>query len=89
MGNRTLGQTPHLKFYELAQPSGKRTRVWEVLAGVHSLGTIRWHAPWRRYCFFPNELTLYDALCLREIADFVGEKTLTRKAERRLERIGL
>jgi len=81
-----------LLFEELARRPGKVTRVWSVLSVQDTnepLGEIRWHAPWRRYCFFPEGLTLYDHECLREIADFVGEKTLGRKAERKLERSGL
>lgn len=61
--------------------SGK-TRVWGVLSSrwivprgtvQTELGTIKWYAPWRRYVFFPDPGTLYDAGCLTEIATFIEQ----------------
>lgn len=33
------------------------------------LGLIRWYGPWRKYTFEPRADTVFDAACLREIAD--------------------
>lgn len=57
-------------------PSGK-TRVWNVESS-HShvdIGEIKWYGPWRQYCFFPDEYTIYERQCLRDIATFCEEAT--------------
>lgn len=51
-----------------------KTRVF----GVHSkssdfqLGIIKWHGPWRQYCFFPTADTLYSKGCLEDINNFIA-----------------
>lgn len=66
--------------------SGK-TRVWGVLSSrwivprgtvQTELGTIKWYAPWRRYVFFPQGGTLFDAGCLAEIAQFIKQQMEAR-----------
>lgn len=68
------------------RPPGHRTKVWCVVprrdketggAAEHvELGLVKWHSPWRRYCFFPAEGTLFDSVCLVAIAAFCGRETL-------------
>lgn len=44
-----------------------KTFVWDVVnlsGGL--LGEIHWHAPWRRYCFFPYPDMVWDRNCLAE-----------------------
>lgn len=73
------------------QPIGnRRTYTWLVTNSAKlQLGMVRWYGPWRRYCLLTNSLMYLDAECLREIADFCGTQTLARRAERKLESIGL
>jgi hypothetical protein len=53
-----------------------KTKVFAVQdARGDELGTIRWHAPWRKYVFAPRAETLYDAKCMREIASSCEELT--------------
>jgi hypothetical protein len=64
-----------------SSPSGK-TQIWDVctrmetvsIRGVH-LGVIRWAAHWRKYSFFPNGGSWYEADCLRAIAAFCEQLT--------------
>lgn len=67
-------------------PSAK-TRIWGVLSSrwitprgtvIDTLGTIKWYAHWRRYVFFPEPSTLYDAGCLAEIAAFIKQQMEVR-----------
>lgn len=61
-------------------PSGK-TRIWEIgtrEAGI-LLGYVKWHAPWRKYAFFPVNNTLYEPDCLRDLADFCEQATQTHR----------
>jgi hypothetical protein len=53
--------------------SNKRTLVWSVnsLSSTELLGWVKWYAPWRQYCFFPEDGTTYSAGCLEEINDFI------------------
>jgi len=55
-------------------PSGK-TNVYDVYpnGGGNSLGNIKWYAPWRRYCFHPEDSTLFDVSCLNDICDFITQ----------------
>lgn len=63
-------------------PSGK-TQVFGVFtkAGISALGVIKWYAPWRAYAFFPNAGTLYEPVCLRDLATFCEQQTRERRAE--------
>jgi hypothetical protein len=46
------------------------------------LGIVKWHPGWRRFAFFPLPQTLFEADCLRDLADFCANQTEQRKAER-------
>ena len=43
------------------------------------LGVVKWHTPWRRYCFFVEDGTFFDADCLRDIQDFINGLMLERR----------
>lgn len=45
----------------------------------YCLGTIKWHGPWRQYCFFPNGETIFSGDCMRYIIDFIKELMEKRK----------
>jgi hypothetical protein len=57
----------------------RKTKVFCVFTQYHAstecLGEIRWHGPWRKYCFFPTGNTLFEWVCLRDIADFCQQET--------------
>jgi hypothetical protein len=65
------------------QPQGrKKTRIWHVTTlpmdrgdPCHDLGEIRWHAPWRKYAYFPDASTLYEPDCLEDLASFCRGQT--------------
>jgi len=40
------------------------------------IGQIRWYPQWRKYSYFPTTNTVYEWICLREIADFCEKKTI-------------
>ncbi len=60
-----------------------RTDVWAVQSDSH-LGWVRWHSPWRRYCFFPTQEVIFDGKCLLEIVQFLDKENLAHKEGRRL-----
>jgi len=59
----------------------KKTEVWEIYTrGLDTyLGIIKWYAPWRRYCFFPVRETVFEEVCLRDIAKFIETETFRHK----------
>lgn len=72
-------------------PSGK-TRRWLVMnkhdPEPHVIGKIEWYARWRKYVFAPEPMTVFEEVCLRELAGFVEERTReqrTAKAQGRID----
>jgi len=69
----------HIKFIEA--PPKPKTKVWWVVSKYDDiqLGTIAWFSRWRKYSFFPKGDTVYEWVCLREIADFCSSQTQLHK----------
>ena len=69
----------HIKFMpDIPKP---KTKTWRVLNKYDEgdLGWIGWYAGWRKYSFFPNPETVFEQVCLREIAAFCERKTQEHK----------
>ena len=67
--------------------SKRRTKIWNchsINGGTH-LGVVKWWSHWRRYCFFPESRTIYDANCLWDIADHCALMTKEQKESRHHE----
>lgn len=71
----------YVRFELLQRPADRKTDVWYVapLSGGSVLGSVKFYGAWRKYVFFPREETLYDANCLRAIADFCERQTVALK----------
>lgn len=65
-----------VKFENAGLSDSGKTQKW-LATSVHGalLGTVSWYAQWRRYAFQPVAGTVFDAVCLREIATFVEGET--------------
>ena len=59
-----------------------KTQNWWVKtdSGV-TLGEVKWYAQWRKYAFFPEGLTVFEEVCLGEIAEFCKIRTQEHKAK--------
>lgn len=55
--------------------AGHKTDRWIVNSNGVALGLVRWFNQWRKYCFFPASDTVYEQVCLREIAAFCEQRT--------------
>jgi len=58
-------------FYVVQEPllAGRKThnyRVYNITSGGE-LGLIAWYGPWRQYCFFPQDGTVWSGGCLHDI----------------------
>lgn len=64
-------ESKYLKF-ELIEEKPK-TKVYAVVSKMHNnqLGTIKWFGRWRQYSFWPDEETIWNKDCLKEIEDFL------------------
>lgn len=56
--------------------------VWNLDQAIH-LGQIRWHPPWRKYCFFPAGECVFEQDCLRHIAEFIESETVKHRKGKR------
>jgi hypothetical protein len=73
-------QKTFLRFREQLTPN--RTTSVHVAHNVQTddvLGTIKWRSGWRRYVFYPEAGTVYDAGCLDEIVLFITDLMLARQ----------
>lgn len=70
----------YLVFNEVQKHPDHKTQTWNV-ASVHGtyLGCIKWYSPWRKYTFQPDNQTVFDTACLREIAAFITFQMESRK----------
>jgi hypothetical protein len=66
----------YLEFTEGRPSDSGKTKQWQVdhVDGDNNLGYISWYAPWRRYCFYPNDDRLFDAACLMGIGLFITQR---------------
>ncbi len=87
---KTRPPNPHLRFEVRPKLPGRVTHTWAVNAGLTTLGDVRWYSHWRRYVFEPPSPSwaplVFDASCLRTIADFCEEQSIKhREARKRLK----
>ena len=61
-----------------------KTSVWQVVTkdGGVVIGEVKWFGRWRGYAFFPKPDTIYEATCLRDIADFIKAQMDARRVAR-------
>lgn len=64
-----------LQFKENGTSISGKTNIWIVIGNDIELGRIGFFGRWRKYCFYPSVNTLFDHLCLIEIADFCKKET--------------
>jgi len=76
----------YLSFIE--QNTKTKTKIFSVVNKIYgaALGSVKWYAPWRKYCFFADFAGIvFDTGCLADIQDFINKLM----AERRENKGGL
>jgi hypothetical protein len=70
-----------IRFVYFSRSDSGLTSRWKVVRsnGDSVLAWIAWYAPWRRYAMHAIEGIVFDATCLREIADFCETETREHK----------
>ncbi len=68
--------------FEEVPGAAPKTKWWTVNVKdcYETIGQVHWYGPWRKYCFFPEFDTVYEEVCLRDIAQFCQEKTAEHRA---------
>lgn len=61
----------YIRFEEIEQkPKTKVYAVVNIKLG-YRIGKIKWHGPWRQYCFFPDVGTIFNKDCMQYIIKFI------------------
>lgn len=84
MINKPLGKVQIKKKYILFDlretPEKRKTQIWEVMTYEYiCLGFIKWFPSWRKYAFYPETDTVYENVCLKDIANFIEQLMVERK----------
>ena len=76
----------HIKF--VPGPAKPKTLTWWVVNKYDDghIGWVGWYSAWRKYGYFAQPATVYEQICLREIADFCERKTREHKQNAQVER---
>jgi hypothetical protein len=66
-------------------PPGHKTAAWFIYTdeGNYLLGDVKWHPPWRKYTFQPEENTVFEQDCLADIVAFLGRVNEHQREARR------
>ena len=71
-----------IRFDSTGPSKSGATQTWSVRTisdGNGYLGRIAWRGSWRRYSFYPDEGTVFEQQCLRDIAAFCEERTAEQR----------
>lgn len=78
-----ITETEWIRFVKLETDT--KTDLWNVdtKKSGENLGYIKWHNPWRNYCFFPTHQfdTVLSDRCLLDIGEFILELNKKYKNE--------
>ena len=72
-----------IEFELLEKKLDRKTDSWVVKNKEYSsrIGIIKWHRPWRTYAFYPENATIFEDDCLRDIAQFIEDRMKEGKNE--------
>lgn len=75
-------QKPKTRVYDVVKNEKPKGDELDFAADLHELGQVKWYGPWRCYAFFPADGTLFERVCLRDIAAFCDWLMAERKREK-------
>lgn len=77
-----IKETKYLVFEEL--PTKTKTKYITVTNknSEDIIGEIKWYAPWRQYCFFPEFDTVWNITCLTDVNEVISKLMKDRKTEK-------
>lgn len=71
--------------FELIENNSDGTSTFAIYNNVtgECIGTIQWYDEWRKYCFYPDDGTVWETECLKEVIDYIKELMKYIKDSRR------
>lgn len=57
------------------------------LSSGEQLGIIKWYGPWRQYCFYPNDDTLWNDGCLENVQSILKGLTFAQRHKKDLGKL--
>ena len=62
---------------EMGQAPGRKTKRWEIRNRYEgcTLGEVYWYSQWKKYVFEPQEASVYESQCLRDLSAFLAKQT--------------
>jgi len=73
----------YIMFEKLPDNPKRKTSVW-LIRNKNSqdcIGSVSWSAPWRQYCFFPEQGCIFSRSCMNDIIDFIDIQMHNRKKD--------
>lgn len=70
---KVIYESNYFKISELYYKNRKTPVLTIYSKEGYNLGEIRWYGAWRKFCFYPNEDTIWDNKCLEEIVSFLNK----------------
>lgn len=66
--------------FELVETPGRKTEVYNIMSKSTGcpLGQIKWHSPWRQYCFYPIGDTIWNDGCMSDVINFTTRLMIKR-----------
>ncbi len=77
-----IKETEYLVFEEL--PTKNKTK-FIIVVNKNSediIGEVKWYAPWRQYCFFPEFDTVWNTKCLDDVNDLIKKLMKDRRVKK-------
>jgi hypothetical protein len=73
-----------IEFLESSVNIGRKTKIFLVRNKEHGsyIGEVKWYGPWRQYSFFPSPNCVFERQCLMDIAHFINQLMVERKAKK-------
>lgn len=65
------------EFFTVIETCQTKTHTYHIISknSEDIIGTIKWNGAWRKYCFFPNNDTVWDIKCLTTITQLIQDIT--------------
>lgn len=82
-----MAESKWIRFVDLGTIKNGSTNIYEIVTNdTHSvIGQIKWYAPFRKYSFFPSEMTVFETQCLTDIISFIKDLMEQRQIEKQSE----
>ena len=79
-----MAESKWIRFVDLGKIKGQSTNIYEVVTKDEGfvIAEIKWYAPFRKYSFFPSEMTVFETQCLSDIISFIKDLMEARHIEK-------